>query len=36
LYIVGPSTHVTAPVNAPSLTITALAYRLADYLTARR
>jgi choline dehydrogenase-like flavoprotein len=35
LYIVGPSTHVTAPVNAPSLTITALAYRLSDFLTAR-
>jgi glucose dehydrogenase len=36
LYIVGPSTHVTAPVNAPSLTVTALAYRLADFLTARQ
>lgn len=35
LFIVGPSTHVTAPVNAPSLTITALAYRLSDFLTAR-
>jgi choline dehydrogenase-like flavoprotein len=35
LYLVGSGTHVTAPVNAPSLTITALAYRLADLLTAR-
>ena len=35
LYIVGPGTHVTAPVNAPSLTVTALAYRLADHLMAR-
>jgi choline dehydrogenase-like flavoprotein len=34
LYIIGPSTHVTAPVNAPSLTVTALAYRLADHLSA--
>ena len=32
LYIVGPGTHVTAPVNAPSLTVTALAYRLAAAL----
>jgi choline dehydrogenase-like flavoprotein len=35
LYVVGTGTHVTAPVNAPSLTIAALAYRLADFLTAR-
>ncbi|MDO9708403.1 FAD-dependent oxidoreductase [Paracraurococcus lichenis] len=34
LSILGASTHVTAPVNAPSLTIAALAYRLADRLTA--
>jgi choline dehydrogenase-like flavoprotein len=34
LSICGASTHVTAPVNAPSLTITAMAYRLADHLTA--
>ena len=32
LFICGPSTHVTAPVNAPSLTVTALAYRLAEKL----
>lgn len=32
LYIVGPSTHVTAPINPPSLTVTAMAYRLVDYL----
>lgn len=34
LSILGPSTHVTAPVNAPSLTVAALAYRLADRLSA--
>lgn len=34
LSILGPSTHVSAPVNAPSLTIAAMAYRLADRLTA--
>ena len=34
LSICGASTHVTAPVNAPSLTITAMAYRLADQLSA--
>lgn len=34
LSICGASTHVTAPVNAPSLTITAMAYRLADALSA--
>lgn len=34
LSICGASTHVTAPVNAPSLTITAMAYRLADRLAA--
>lgn len=32
LSILGPSTHVSAPVNAPSLTIAAMAYRLADRL----
>jgi choline dehydrogenase-like flavoprotein len=32
LSICGASTHVTAPVNARSLTITAMAYRLADHL----
>jgi choline dehydrogenase-like flavoprotein len=32
LSILGASTHCTAPVNAPSLTITAMAYRLADRL----
>ena len=35
LYIVGSSTHVTAPINPPSMTITALAYRLADFLSAQ-
>jgi choline dehydrogenase-like flavoprotein len=34
LSILGASTHCSAPVNAPSLTITAMAYRLADRLTA--
>jgi choline dehydrogenase-like flavoprotein len=34
LSILGPSTHVSAPVNAPSLTIAAMAYRLADRLSA--
>lgn len=34
LSICGASTHVTAPVNAPSLTIAAMAYRLAENLTA--
>jgi choline dehydrogenase-like flavoprotein len=32
LYILGSSTHVTAPVNAPSLTIAALAIRAADHI----
>lgn len=32
LYIVGPSTHVSCPVNAPSLTVAALAIRLAEHL----
>nr|WP_272877081.1 GMC family oxidoreductase [Neoroseomonas oryzicola] len=34
LSILGPSTHVSAPVNAPSLTVAAMAYRLADRLGA--
>ena len=34
LYILGTSTHVSAPVNAPSLTIAALAIRLAKHLDA--
>jgi choline dehydrogenase-like flavoprotein len=34
LYILGTSTHVTAPVNAPSLTIAALAIRAADHIAA--
>ena len=34
LSICGASTHVTAPVNAPSLTIAAMAYRLAGRLLA--
>lgn len=34
LSILGPSTHVTAPVNAPSLTIAAMAYRLVDRIAA--
>lgn len=32
LYILGASTHVSAPVNAPSLTIAAMGIRLAKYL----
>jgi glucose dehydrogenase len=32
LYILGTSSHVTAPVNAPSLTIAALAIRAADHI----
>jgi choline dehydrogenase-like flavoprotein len=32
LYVLGSSSHVTAPVNAPSLTITALAIRAADHI----
>jgi len=32
LYILGSSTHVTAPVNAPSLTIAALAIRAAEHV----
>lgn len=34
LYILGSSSHVTAPVNAPSLTIAALAIRAADRIMA--
>ncbi len=34
LYILGTSTHVSCPVNAPSLTIAAMAIRLADHLNA--
>ncbi|MCY0096862.1 GMC oxidoreductase [Hoeflea ulvae] len=33
LYVLGASTHVSAPVNAPSLTIAAMAIRLAEHLT---
>ncbi len=32
LSILGPSTHVTAPVNAPSLTVAAMAYWMVDRL----
>lgn len=32
LYILGASTHVSAPVNAPSLTIAAMGIRLAQHL----
>lgn len=32
LYILGTSTHVSAPVNAPSLTIAAMGIRLAEHL----
>lgn len=32
LYILGASTHVSAPVNAPSLTIAAMGIRLAEHL----
>ena len=32
LYILGSSSHVTTPVNAPSLTIAALAIRAADHM----
>jgi choline dehydrogenase-like flavoprotein len=32
LYVLGASSHVTAPVNAPSLTIAALAIRAADHI----
>ncbi|MEQ9259805.1 MAG: GMC family oxidoreductase [Roseovarius sp.] len=35
LYILGAGTHVSCPVNAPSLTIAALAIRLAGHLGAR-
>jgi choline dehydrogenase-like flavoprotein len=34
LYILGSSSHVTTPVNAPSLTIAALAIRAADHIAA--
>jgi choline dehydrogenase-like flavoprotein len=34
LYILGSSAHVTTPVNAPSLTIAALAIRAADHMAA--
>ncbi len=34
LFIVGPSTHVTAPVNAPTLTVGANALRAADRIMA--
>jgi len=34
LYVLGSSTHVTAPVNAPSLTIAALAIRAAHHMAA--
>ncbi|MBE9637271.1 GMC family oxidoreductase [Salipiger pacificus] len=34
LYILGASTHVSCPVNAPSLTIAAMAIRLAGHLGA--
>jgi choline dehydrogenase-like flavoprotein len=34
LFILGTSTHVTAPVNAPSLTVAALAIRAADRIEA--
>lgn len=34
LYILGASTHVSCPVNAPSLTIAAMAIRLAEHLGA--
>jgi choline dehydrogenase-like flavoprotein len=34
LFIVGPSTHVTAPVNAPTLTVGANALRVADRILA--
>jgi choline dehydrogenase-like flavoprotein len=33
LYILGSSSHITAPVNAPSLTIAALAIRAAGHIT---
>lgn len=36
LYVLGTSTHVTAPVNAPSLSIAAMAIRLADHLSGTR
>ncbi|WP_020591695.1 GMC family oxidoreductase [Kiloniella laminariae] len=32
LYIIGSSTHITMPVNAPSLTIAALAIRAAEHM----
>lgn len=35
LYVIGTSAHVTAPINAPSLTVTALAIRAAEHLAAR-
>jgi choline dehydrogenase-like flavoprotein len=34
LYILGSSAHVTTPVNAPSLTIAALAIRAANHMAA--
>jgi choline dehydrogenase-like flavoprotein len=36
LYLLGASTHVTAPINPPTLTIAALAIRAADHLLANR
>lgn len=35
LYILGTSTHVSCPVNAPSLTVAAMGIRLAGHLSAR-
>ncbi|MBY6172189.1 GMC family oxidoreductase N-terminal domain-containing protein, partial [Mameliella alba] len=34
LYILGTSTHVSCPVNAPTLTVSALGIRLAEHLNA--
>ena len=36
LYVLGASTHVTAPINPPTLTIAACAIRAADHLLATR
>jgi glucose dehydrogenase len=36
LYLLGASTHVTAPINPPTLTIAACAIRAADHLLATR
>jgi choline dehydrogenase-like flavoprotein len=36
LYLLGASTHVTAPINPPTLTIAACAIRAADHLLANR